>query len=458
MNLFNLDRQLNKTVRILVYPNITFQEDLEKDSYIQVIKNQIKLLNEIRSDLWFYLILPCSVPSLAFDNVTQYYTDFETYPPTMRSNFNVKDIKNIINSSLDVDLVMSHLPEHTHALKNTMYNITHHTPPFFGYCHWFDVEEVVAWPKDSFLQNITGLLEYERCYLNTQYQKDLVINQAKETFNDKTIEKLDDILTVQHLGVNRSDIISEINKTPERIIVFNHRPDTYKHFKQFIALTDKLWETRQDFKVWVPLLDKPNRDYVITDKGDKQWYYNRLKECCVGFSPKQKYGGWSVATTDGMMNGVPYIMYNDTYYKELNPNADFFTTDEEALVLLNDYLDTEILLGTSLLSFRSIRAKEALEYLHNNLIYKDKIIIMNDYMNELLSNQKVMGDSDKLKEVIGWIKDNKSMTKQEIISKLGWGRGIKWTPYRRALMNHPNIYDVNDSEPTYIWKDEYSTS
>ena len=97
MNLFNLDRQLNKTVRILLYPNITFQEDLEKDSYIQVIKNQIKLLNEIRDDLWFYLILPCSVPSLAFDNVTQYYTDFETYPPTMRSNFSVKDIKNILN-------------------------------------------------------------------------------------------------------------------------------------------------------------------------------------------------------------------------------------------------------------------------------------------------------------------------------------------------------------------------
>ena len=66
MNLFNLDRQLNKTVRVLLYPNITFQEDLEKDSYIQVIKNQIKLLNEIRDDLWFYLILPCSVPSLAF--------------------------------------------------------------------------------------------------------------------------------------------------------------------------------------------------------------------------------------------------------------------------------------------------------------------------------------------------------------------------------------------------------
>ena len=45
MNLENYDEQVKstKTVRILVYPNITFGKDLEKDSYIQVIKKQITL-------------------------------------------------------------------------------------------------------------------------------------------------------------------------------------------------------------------------------------------------------------------------------------------------------------------------------------------------------------------------------------------------------------------------------
>ena len=308
MNLFNLEEKNVKTVRILVYPNITFSENLEKDSYIQVIKNQIKLLNEIRDDLWFYMILPEPVPSLAFDNVTQWYLPMPTYPPTMRSHVDVPKLQKMLNRVNDFDLVMSHLPEHTHALKNVLYNVTHHMPPVFGYCHWWDLREVVAWPKDSFLQNITGLLEYDRCYLNTEHQKQMVLKQAKETFNDATIEKLDSILTVQHLGVNKEDIVSDINETPEKIIVFNHRPDTYKHFKQFIAVTDKLWEMRQDFKVWVPLLGKSNREYVVTDKGDKDWYYKQLQKCYVGFSPKQKYGGWSVSTTDGMMNGVTFIM------------------------------------------------------------------------------------------------------------------------------------------------------
>ena len=447
MNLFEIGKEEihQKTVRVLVYPNITFQEDLEKDSYIQVIKNQIKLLNDIRSDLWFYLILPCPVPSLQFDNVTQWYMDFETYPQTMRSNFRVDVLRKMLNNSLDFDVVMSHLPEHTHQLTNTLYNVTHHMPPVMGYCHWWDFKNTVSWPKDSFLQNITGLLEYDRCYLNTQHQKDLVLEQAGETFNTKTITRLDEILTVQHLGVNAKDIIDNINETPEKIIVFNHRPDTYKHFKQFIAVCDKLWELRQDFKVWVPLLDKPNRDYVITTKGDKEWYYKELQKCYMGFSPKQTYGGWSVSTTDGMMNGVPYIMYDAGYYHELNPKGEFFKDDHEALMLMNTYLDDP--------QFRNEEATKALDCIYESLIYKDKMIQMSKYIDDLLSRQKVMGDSDKFKEIVEFIKTNKEVRKIDLMDWLCWGRGIKWTPYRRALMNHPNIYDVNGSNPIYCWKD-----
>ena len=447
MNLFELGQEEihQNTVRVLVYPNITFQEDLEKDSYIQVIKNQIKLLNDIRSDLWFYLILPCPVPSLQFDNVTQWYMDFETYPQTMRSNFRVDVLRKMLNNSLDFDIVMSHLPEHTHQLTNTLYNVTHHMPPVMGYCHWWDFKNTVSWPKDSFLQNITGLLEYDRCYLNTQHQKDLVLEQAGETFNTKTITRLDEILTVQHLGVNEKDIVDGINETPEKIIVFNHRPDTYKHFKQFIAVCDKLWELRQDFKVWVPLLDKPNRDYVITTKGDKEWYYKELQKCYMGFSPKQTYGGWSVSTTDGMMNGVPYIMYDAGYYHELNPKGEFFKDDHEALMLMNTYLDDP--------QFRNEEATKALDCIYESLIYKDKMIEMSKYIDDLLSRQKVMGDSDKFKEIVEFIKTNKEVRKIDLMDWLCWGRGIKWTPYRRALMNHPNIYDVNGSNPIYCWKD-----
>ena len=165
----------------------------------------------------------------------------------------------------------------------------------------------------------------------------------------------------------------------------------------------------------------------------------------MGFSPKQKYGGWSVATTDGMMNGVPYIMYNEKYYKELCPTADFFENDEIAINLLNLFLDDT--------EYRNEQATSAIEWISKKLIYQNKMIEMSSYIDSLLEQTKTMGESDTFKKIVEWIKEEKVLSKSQIMKKLGWGRGIKWTPYRRALMKHPNIYDTFQEYPIYCWKD-----
>ena len=296
---------------------------------------------------------------------------------------------------------------------------------------------------------MTGLLEYDRCYINTHFQKKLVLEQAQETFNYKTIDKLNEILKVQHLGVNEADITDDINDSPRGRIVFNHRPDAYKHFNSFMNVMEKLREQRQDFDVWVPLLSKSNRKWVITDNGDgsKEWYYNQLKNCCVGFSPKQKYGGWSVATTDGLMNGVPFIMYDEDYYKELCSVSDFYTTDDDTLCLLNKYLDDT--------EYRNQKARESLAHIKNELIYKDEMKKMSNYIDELLSKSNATSSKSKtMVKLISIIKNSSNgISKAELFSHLGWGRGIKFSPYRRALMKHKNIFDVGRKTPLYIWKD-----
>jgi len=146
------------------------------------------------------------------------------------------------------------------------------------------------------------------------------------------------------------------------------------------------------------------------------------------------------------MNGVPYIMYNAGYYHELYKEGDFFDDDHNALMLLNTYLDDR--------DYRNEQATKALDWIRNHLVYKDKMIEMNNYMNDLLSKQKVMGNSDKMNEIIQFIRERESVTKKELMGFLNWGRGIKFSPYRRALMNHPNIYDVDGEEPRYFWKSE----
>ena len=443
---YNKEVKLQKTIRILVYPNITYLKDLKKDSYIQAIKQQISTLNEIRDDLWFYLILPEPVEDLDFKNVSQHFMKFPSYIPAMRVHFNTFDFYKNVTKKFDFDLVMSHLPEHTHQIKNMFFNKTHHWPNLFGYCHWFDFKNTATWEVSSFNQNITGLLEYDRCYLNTEYQKQLVLTEMKDTFNQDTIDKVDEILRVQYLGVKESDILEKINENTDKIIVFNHRPEEYKDFNNFMSVVDELREQRQDFKVWIPLLNKPNRDYVITDKFEKAGYYEKLSKCRVGLSPKQKYGGWSVATTDGLMNGTPYIMYDELYYKELQSNAEFFKTNSQAIELLNKYLDDN--------DHRNKMGNEALDWMRNNMLFRYSMEEMSEYIDELVSRLPNLKKSEKIEDIKRMIRESHGITKGELIQKLKWGGGITWTPYRRALMEDSNIYDACDATPTYYWSED----
>lgn len=441
------DNTPTKTIRILVWPNITFSKDLTKDSYIQVIKNMITELNKIRDDLYFYLILPKYLECLDFPNTSQHFTEFPTYPPTMRSHFDVEWFRKWASHDLDFDLVFSHLPEHTHQVKNTLYNVTHHTPPVFGYCHWFDFDSITAWQCGCFNQNMLGILEMDRCYINTQAQKDLVLEQAQKTFNTDIVGKLDKILTVQHLGVKRDDIVdsSVVEQPREKIIVFNHRPDTYKNYDHFVTLMRKLREVRQDFSVWVPLLNgQVPEPWFSNEKFGKEGYYKKLQECWVGFSPKQLYGGWSVSTTDGLMNGVPYIMYDAPYYHELNKTADFFETDERALELLNQYLNDGYR--------RNSAAYEGITHLNSSLIYEDEMEKMSEYITELAGRNSTHKFSDATHKMADFIRTNGTVSKKELFKHMNWGRGIKFTSYRKKLLTHPNIYDNMQQYPEYKWR------
>ena len=79
---------------------------------------------------------------------------------------------------------------------------------------------------------------------------------------------------------------------------------------------------------------------------------------------------------------------------------------------------------------------------------------MSAYMDSLINDTHAMSaTSKKFIEIVNWIKNSGRLSKEELLGNLNWGRGIKWTPYRRALMNHPNIYDVNGSKPYYCWLD-----
>jgi glycosyltransferase involved in cell wall biosynthesis len=414
-----------------VYPNITFQKDLEKDSYVVVLGNIIKELNKIRNDLHWTIISPELISSLQFDNTEQLIVPQLTYPNSMRMSFPFKEVMTAIDwTRNDYDIVYSHLPEHTGQLKNLLFNTTNISPTIIGYTHWTEFKEITNYEYQVGLAfNIIGLLQQEKCGINTEAQKQLVLKNAREHFNDDVIKQLDEILEPHYLGWETPNY--EKQTIDKNIIVYNHRPHTYKNYPWFLQQMDKLWEQRQDFEVWVPLAESKEKQYMTIDKYDRYGYFSKLSSCKVGVCCKQKYEGWAVSATDGMSVGVPYMFSDDGSYHELADEAGIYYKDsDEFLELINKTLDDE--------NFRNEYSEKSLQRFEDSK-WDKQILKINDMFQNAIDNLHESKETDSYKRILKFIRDKKSVTKRDITDELGWGIRIAFNSYRNRLRNEKDI-------------------
>ena len=278
--------------------------------------------------------------------------------------------------------------------------------------------------------NIIGLLEQEKCGVNTQAQKDLILKNAEEYFNKDVVKKLDKILEPHYLGWETPEY--EQQTTDKNIIVYNHRPHTYKNYPWFLEQMDKLWEQRQDFEVWVPLADKKEKDYMTIDKYDRFGYFSKLSSCKVGVCCKQKYEGWAVSATDGMSVGVPYMFSDDGSYHELADEAGIYYKDsDEFLELMNKTLDNK--------KFRNKYSKKSLQRFEESK-WDKQISKINDMFQSSIDSFRVFDKSNVYDKMVEFIRSKKSVTKNEIMEHMGsWGVRIKFDGYRNRLRNEKDI-------------------
>ena len=421
---------------ILVYPNITYQKDLEKDSYVVVLCNIIRELNKIRDDIYWTIISPIQIDSLDFYNTEQIILSLPSYPNAMRTHFDFKTIMREIDwKKKHYDIVYTHLPEHALQLKNLLYNNTNINPSFIGYTHWTEFPEITNYEMTMMDVNLLGILEMERCGINTQGQKNLVIKNAKTHFNDDVVNRLDGILKPQYLGWE----IPKYDKqsSDKKIVVYNHRPHTYKNWPWVLKQMDKLWEQRQDFELWVPLADTNEREYMTNDKYDRFGYFSKLSSCYLGICAKQKYGGWAISATDGMSVGVPYMFSDDDYYHELADDAGIYYDGESDFIqTIHTILDND--------KDRKYWSDKSLERFEQGK-WETAINQFNDMINKTTNKLNVIGDkSESYKKIVDFIHKKKSVSKKDILEYLGWGVRISFTPYRNKLRNESTIKFTKD--------------
>ena len=423
--------------RILVYPNITYMRDLEKDSYVVVLHNVIKELNKIRDDIHWTILSPMDIKSLMFENTTQIPINLPSYPNSMRAHFNFEEIKKVLRwKETDYDVLYSHLPEHTLQLSNMFNNETNISPRIVGYCHWFEVPENTAYNKTMLMHNIAGMLEMEECGVNSEWLKDLVLDKVAGTYHSRIVRRLEEIIQPHYLGIDKVDMKS----TPSgNNIIFNHRDNEYTGFRWFIKQMDLLWEKRQDFTVYTTLadIDKPYAKRVKIHSRDE--YLKFLKSMKVGVGCFQKYSAWSISTTDSLSMGVPYVLPNKLCYPEM-VGKDYpllYKDSKDFLEKIEQVLNSDFVRGV------------AVTYLKksiNDFKWENRVPSWFNKWNFLNPNEfKMIGNkSESYNKILDFIHKKKSVTKNDILTYLNWGVRISFSPYRNRLRNESTIRFTKD--------------
>lgn len=429
MSTFDLEtvensKEYNREVKykILVYPNITSPiENLERDSYVLVLRHIIQYLNSIRNDLHWTVITPSYVSY--GEHVEQKLLYIPGYNNSMRSHFDIRNIKCIINHrEIDYDIIYSHLPEHTSQLANYFFNVTHSRPKIIGYSHYY---EFPIGKVDQFLQNIIGTLRMEECGVNSEWLKNEVLNFATKYFNEQQIEKLNKIIQPHYLGSD--NLISKTEIIPKSIL-WNHRPKQYTGFNLFVKWMDELYEKRKDFTVYLNYDSEISRSYFKTVKKSRNEYLKFVKTMLVSVAMERENSGWSLATMDCLSGGTPTLMPESQFYPEkTKKDYPFFFHSK------NDFLSKiELLLDSN--EYRNSYNKE-LETISINFMWDSTISrwfngwkVFDPQLFTVLKESKIYEE-----KIIPFIKKSRVVTKEQILSHFAWGADIPWGYYRNML-------------------------
>ena len=449
------------TYQILCVPNITSQNNLDKDSYVLVMHNVIKELNKIRDDLFFHLPITKFCKQLDFGNTKQYIFKMPSFPNSMRAHYDFYQWNEVLNAKkIEMDIIWSHLPEQTTNVKNHCHNTYSQDIPVIGYSHWIENSEFAPnWKTTFYHNNITGMLQMDKCGLNTQTQIDALLEEATEYYSQKTIDKLRNIMTPLYLGIETNKINEFPNFKTDKIIVFNHRTKEYRGWKRFIKIIQELRKQRQDFKVFcsmiapsgIQILKKTFDDISFFDfdgPDNRDEYIRKLENCRFGF-----HGGsrWAMSSQDGLCKGVPYVFEIGNETGELfgHKMETGFKTTDEAVELFNRMLDDN--------DWRNKQSQLAINHCGDVHSWGNRILPFNKMIDDAIDKQTsdMIQSGDKKNDIVDFIKTKRMVDTKTMSDYLGWGKQIGFRRYRNYLRSIDGIYTtVINKKEYYVWSGE----
>ena len=458
--------------RILLVPNhslIVFGRSVEQDSYALFLENFLDLMNSQRQDVFWYILIPklrlnekklySNIKKKLNSNNSLFISlDIPKYPQN-QIHFNVNELRKKLKwRDYPIDIIFCHQLEITKNLKLFFKNDTNLDPPIFGYSHLMELPKL-DW-KGIFEYNIIGITEMVACFVNTNFQKQLIIEEARKIFSSSICGVLKEKLEVLPKLVVPSDIRPSKTGNYQKIIYWGDIAGRTKSFIEFWSSIEQLRTKRTDFKVWVPLLKSNHQllkhDWIINnDSINKRIFFKYLRSCCVGVSPKNQFHDWDKTIIEGIKSGVPFIIYDSVISKKLYGESTFYKSNKDLIALLNKYLDDT--------QFRNLIVEKSIGDLINKHNFLKKVKVINRLINKATRSVKSVHNK-RTKEIINLIKKHKAISNRDLLSPryLDWDINIDFSGYRKAILNTGKIKEVecstkrrNSKNIGYPWKVKY---
>ena len=438
--------------RILLVPNYSLsslKENIEQVSYFSFLEKLLELMKVKRDDIFWYVLVPkVSLKEKIFysdikkklgrENFLFIELDLPSDPQNQIFIHTQALKKKLKWRDYPIDLIFCHQLDLTKKLKLFFQNETNLNPPIIGYYHLLELPKL-DW-KEMFEYNILGITEMAACFVNTNFQKQAIIEQAREIFSSSICGVLKDKLEVLPKLVVPSDIRPSKNGNYKKVIYWGDRAGRAKSFIKFQSTLLRLRKKRQDFKVWIPRLKKGHQflkyDWVINEsEKNKRTFFKHLRSCCVGVSPKYQVSDWDKTIIQGIKSGVPFIVYDSPIARNLYEKATFYKSDENLISLLDRYLDDII--------FRNNVIGNCIGDLIQNHNHIKKIKVINRLIDKVLAGVKSIHNK-KTKEIINLIKKHKSIPHKDLLSpkNLNWDSNISFSGYRKAILGTGKVEEV----------------
>ena len=458
--------------RLLLVPNhslIVFGGSIEQNSYSLFLENFLDLMNNQRQDVFWYILIPKLISNekklysnikkkLNSNNSLFISLDIPKYPQN-QIHFNVNELRQKLKwRDYPIDIIFCHQLEITKHLKLFFKNDTNLDPPIVGYSHLMELPKL-DW-KGIFEYNIIGITEMVTCFINTNFQKQLIIEEARKIFSSSICGVLKEKLEVLPKLVVPSDIRPSKTGNYQKIIYWGDIAGRTKSFIEFRSSIEELRRKRTDFKVWIPLLKSNHQllkhDWIINnDRINKRIFFKYLRSCCVGVSPKNQFNDWDKTILQGIKSGVPFIIHDSVTSKNLYEESTFYKSNKDLIALLNKYLDD--------IQFRNLIVEKSIGELINKHNFLKKVKVINRLINKAINGVKSVHNA-KTREIIKLIQKHKVISHKDLLSPryLNWDMNVNFSGYRKAILSTGKIKEIefsikrrNSKNQGYPWKVKY---